>query len=57
MGALDFGIAVCTVDGQQLSCGLRATKFPLMEIAMPLIYAVTLQDCGIQETHEVRALT
>ena len=52
---VDFAIAVCTVDGQQLSCGSRSLKFPLMEAVMPLIYAVGLKDCGIQDVHEVCA--
>ena len=49
----DFAYAVCTVDGQQLSSGSKALKFPIMEAVMPLIYAIALKDCGVAEVNKV----
>ncbi len=53
-GDTDCCIAVCTVDGQQIVCGNKGIRFPLMETVMPLMYAVALKDCGNDDTAEVR---
>jgi glutaminase len=48
-----FAVAVCTVDGQQFSFGDNTLTFPIMETVMPILYALSLKDCGKTETHKV----
>lgn len=46
-----FGLAICSVDGQQLAVGEADQVFPLMDTVKPLLYALALQDCGDHEVH------
>ena len=51
-----FAVAVCTVDGQQVSFGDIKHRFPIMETVSPLLYSLVLRDCGPDETHKVSLL-
>jgi glutaminase len=53
LGATKFAVAVCTVDGQQFSYGDVSHRFPIMETVAPLLHALVLRDCGVEETHKV----
>lgn len=46
-----FGVAVCTVDGQQFSYGDADIKVPLMQTIKPLLYAMALKDVGNKQLH------
>ena len=47
----DFGVAVCTVDGQRFSLGKAHTPRPLADTVKPLLYALALKDVGRNELH------
>jgi glutaminase len=41
-----YGVAVCTVDGQQFTSGDTDWSVPLMSVVKPLLYAMALEDIG-----------
>eukprot|EP01138_Halocafeteria_seosinensis_P013823 gb/GECG01014115.1/.p1 GENE.gb/GECG01014115.1/~~gb/GECG01014115.1/.p1 ORF type:complete len:1394 (+),score=186.92 gb/GECG01014115.1/:1-4182(+) len=47
----NFGVSVCTVDGQQYNWGDADVDFPLMSAVQPLLYSLSLKDVGVNETH------
>ncbi len=51
-----FAVSICTVDGQQFTCGSSAMacqyRVPLMETVKPMLYAMALQDVGLAELHK-----
>lgn len=47
----NFGVSVCTVDGQQYNWGDADIEFPLMSAVQPLLYSLALKDVGVKETH------
>ena len=48
----DFGVAICTVDGQEIGLGDSGKDVPLMETIKPLLYALAMQDSGVDEVHK-----
>jgi glutaminase A len=42
-----FGLAVCTVDGQQVSAGDDAHRFTLQSLSKPFLYGLVLQERGL----------
>ena len=48
----EFGVAVCTVDGQEIALGDCNKDIPMMETIKPLLYALSMQDSGPEEVHK-----
>jgi glutaminase len=46
-----FGIAVCTVDGQQFSLGDAQDAFCVQSVCKPVNYCLTLEEHGAQVVH------
>ena len=46
-----FAVSICTVDGQQFSCGDAAATFSFQSCVKPLIYAVAVEDRGLSLVH------
>eukprot|EP01138_Halocafeteria_seosinensis_P007902 gb/GECG01008073.1/.p1 GENE.gb/GECG01008073.1/~~gb/GECG01008073.1/.p1 ORF type:complete len:665 (+),score=73.24 gb/GECG01008073.1/:1-1995(+) len=46
----NFGVAFCTIDGQQHSFGESRMDFPLMSAVQPLLYSLALKEVGVKET-------
>ena len=47
----EFGVALCTIDGQEIAEGDAFLDIPLMETVKPLLYALAMEDSGIDEVH------
>ncbi len=47
-----FGVSICTVDGQRFSLGDAATPFTVQSTCTPLTYAVCLNELGEKKVHE-----
>ena len=47
-----FGIALATVDGKLYSAGDSRTEFTIQSISKPFIYAIALEDRGIDAINE-----
>ena len=48
----EFGVALCTIDGQEIAEGDAFLDIPLMETVKPLLYALAMEDSGIDEVHK-----
>ena len=48
----EFGVALCTIDGQEIAEGEAFLDIPLMETVKPLLYALAMEDSGIEEVHK-----
>ena len=46
-----FAVSVCTVDGQQFSCGDTDATFSFQSCVKPLVYAVAVEDRGLSLVH------
>lgn len=46
-----FGLAVCTVDGQQFQLGDSGALFTLQSMHKPLNYALAVDRLGVQQVH------
>lgn len=46
-----FAVSVCTVDGQQFSCGDSAATFSIQSCVKPLVYATAVEDRGLSLVH------
>ncbi|MEV6394618.1 glutaminase A [Streptomyces sp. NPDC051907] len=46
-----FGIAVCTVDGQRFSVGESDVGFCVQSVCKPITYALTLEEHGAEVVH------
>lgn len=49
--ASNLGVAICTVDGQQVVIGDAERHFPMLEAVKPLLYAIALEDVGKEAAH------
>ena len=48
----NWGLSVCTVDGQRLSLGNVDTAFTLQSCSKPFTYGVCLQQLGHEHVHQ-----
>jgi glutaminase len=46
-----FGISVCTVDGQRFDIGDTHIDFSIQSCVKPLVYAVAIEDIGLERVH------
>ena len=47
-----FGVAICTIDGQQFSLGDNTTKFCVQSTCKPINYSIALDLHGTDKVHE-----
>jgi len=47
-----FGVSICTVDGQQFSCGDHAKKFSIQSTHKPINYAIAIEELGLDLVHK-----
>ena len=47
-----YGVAVCSVDGQRYSCGDSRVPFCVQSTTKPLAYAMALEHFGEEKVHE-----
>ena len=46
-----FGVAVCTVDGQQYAKGDSDVKFCVQSCSKPISYCIAVEELGLDEVH------
>ena len=49
--ASKFGVAICTVDGQQFAIGDSADRFTIQSISKPITYGAALELYGLEKVH------
>lgn len=47
----DWGVAVCTVEGQRVKVGDSEKVFSLQSCALPINYAIAMQEAGPDVVH------
>ena len=47
-----YGVAVCTIDGQQSFCGDYETPFSIQSTMKPIAYAMALEEHGERAVHQ-----
>ena len=48
----DFGVSICSIDGQRLNFGNCKTLFSVQSCSKPITYALALEDLGPQIVHK-----
>lgn len=46
-----FGVAICTIDGQMFATGDARTDFCVQSCGKPMIYCLALEENGVDEVH------
>lgn len=51
VSADNFGVSICTIDGQQLHIGDTASGFTLQSSCKPILYSAALEEHGEEKVH------